>query len=103
MSLKKIKKAIHKELANQFEAGWSSGYDAATEICEQLREVSFVEGANKEQERIQEVIRMNIQWATESGRGSEVIFWNKAKEILIPINIDYSEETYKRQLEEDGF
>lgn len=107
MGMKKILKTIKKELEKSRNEGWSVGYEAGYETADSVADdrvdFAFKDGVEKEQRRIQEVIRMNIQWATESGRGSEIVFWNKAKEILTPVEVDYSDEAYYKELEKDGF
>lgn len=63
----------------------------------------FNDGAQAEQQRIQEVILMHKRWAKEKNRGSEFMFWDSAGEVLTPINFEYSEEAYRKSLEDDGF
>jgi hypothetical protein len=63
----------------------------------------FNAGAKEEQERIQAVVKMNRRWAKEKNRASEYMFWGNVGEVLTPIEIDYSEEAYRKSLEDDGF
>jgi hypothetical protein len=97
MSLKKIKKAIKRELSNQFDAGWNTGWDQSREITEIRVGRSYWNGVKSEQARIQEVIDENLDWAKESGNGSEIVFWSEAKKILA------TDEVYNEQLKKDGF
>jgi adenosylcobinamide amidohydrolase len=97
MSLKKIKKAIKKELSNQFDAGWNTGWDSAREVTEIRVGRSYWEGVRAEQARVQEVIDTNLEWATESRSGSEIVFWSEAKKILA------TDEVYNEQLKKDDF
>ena len=66
-------------------------------------ELAFKAGADAEQKRIQEVVVMHKRWAKENRKGSEFLFWDSVGEVLTPLEIDYSEEAYKRSLEADGF
>jgi hypothetical protein len=63
----------------------------------------FNAGAKEEQERVQAVVKMNKRWAKEKNRASEYMFWNNVGEVLTPIEIDYSDEAYRKSLEDDGF
>lgn len=60
-------------------------------------------GAEDEQKRIQDVIKMHKRWAKEKNRANEYMFWSNVGEVLTPIEIDYSEEAYRKSLEDDGF
>jgi hypothetical protein len=60
-------------------------------------------GARQEQERIQEVIKMQKRWAKETRKGSEYIFWDSVGEVLTPVKFEFSEEAYRKSLEDDGF
>lgn len=73
-------------------ASYKDGYDEG-----------FIEGAEAEQTRVQEVIKMHQRWAKEKNRASEYMFWNNVAEVLTPLEIDYSEEAYRKSLENDGF
>lgn len=63
----------------------------------------YSDGFKAEQRRIQEVVTMHKRWAKENKKGNEYIFWDSVGEVLTPIEIDYSEEAYRKSLEEDGF
>lgn len=63
----------------------------------------YSDGFKAEQKRVQEVVIMHKRWAKENKKGNEYIFWDSVGEVLKPIEIDYSEEAYRRSLEEDGF
>jgi hypothetical protein len=46
---------------------------------------------------------MHKDWAITAGNGTEAIFWSRAAEVFVPVEIDYSPETYRKNLENDGF
>jgi hypothetical protein len=66
-------------------------------------ELGFKDGATAEQRRVQDIVVMQKRWAKENRKGNEFLFWDSVGEVLTPIQIDYSEEAYKRSLEADGF
>ena len=43
------------------------------------------------------------EMAEEKNQGNVYMQWKNMSEIIIPIEVDYSEEAYKRNLEADGF
>ena len=98
-ALKRIKKLIAEEIENAYNRGFEEGSDDSQYEYEN----GYRDGANGERERIKTIFDMNIQWALESNKGSEVIFFTKAKQIIEPIEVDLSEEAYRRSLEADGF
>jgi hypothetical protein len=61
------------------------------------------EGVKAEQERIQYVLNMMFESALNMGQGNKAVQYKHAMDLLRPVNIDYSEEAYKRNLEADGF
>jgi hypothetical protein len=82
MNIKKITKKIEKYGLSEYFRGYNTGFENAEES---VSEESFTAGAEAEQERIQSVLDMHIQWALESGKGSEVVMLNRVKEMLTPI------------------
>jgi hypothetical protein len=96
---KRLKKAIGKTLDEAYSDGYSDGENDA----EHDYEVGFEAGVSAERERIKTIFDMNIQWALESNKGSDVVFFTKAKQIIEPIDVDLSPEAYQRSLENDGF
>jgi hypothetical protein len=98
-ALKRLKKVLAKELA----LAWENGYAESTEDHSYNYHVGYNNGVSEERERIKAIFDMNIQWALESGKGSDVVFFTKAKQIIEPVEVDYSEEAYKKSLEDDGF
>jgi len=93
-SLEQIFKA-QKEL---LEGSPEEDYEEAGEYVD-----GFVDGANKERERIREIFAMHMRWAEEKNRASEYMFWKKASEIIEPLDIDFSQEAYDEQNRKDGF
>ena len=78
------------------EPSYSDGYNDGYQI-------GYAAGFQEEQERIQAVVKMNKRWAKEKNRASEYMFWGNVGEVLTPIEINYSEEAYRKSLEDDGF
>ena len=104
-----------EEILGTDESGWGEEDEEEEEDQEQVEEPSYSEGYNEgytdghiagaeaEQLRVQEVISMHKRWAKEKNRASEFMFWDSAGEVLTPINFEYSEEAYRKSLEDDGF
>lgn len=86
MGIKKITKQIEKFAIEShddgYDAGWHDGYNSAVD---DVATESFSEGVEAERERIEAVIKMQIEWATQEGKGSQIVFWNKVNDILIGI------------------
>ena len=95
---KRLKKTLGKTLDEVYSNGYSDGENDA----ESTYEDGFEAGVSAERERIKKVFDMNIQWALESNKGSDVIFFTKAKQIIEPVDVDLSPEAYQRNLEYDG-
>ena len=85
-----------EEEGEEEELGYSEGYNEGYTD-------GHIAGAEAEQLRVQEVISMHKRWAKEKNRASEFMFWDSAGEVLTPINFEYSEEAYRKSLEDDGF
>ena len=51
-------------------------------------ETGFHDGANAEQERVQAIAQMNMNWAKQSNKGNEFMQWHNVSEILKPVTID---------------
>jgi hypothetical protein len=104
-TIKKISKIIEREVDVSYNEGWSAGWDSGSSsaLSEENINDAFQEGVRAERERIKTIFDMNIQWALESNKGSDVIFFTKAKQIIEPIDVDLSPEAYQRSLENDGF
>jgi hypothetical protein len=82
MSIKKINKKIQEYGQKQYFTGYNTGFeDGRLHGSDE----DFTSGAEAEQERIQQVLDIHIQWALESGKGGEVVMLNRVKEILVPI------------------
>lgn len=100
---KSLKKAIKELKAASYQEGWNDGFDVGAEDAREEYQTGFQDGAKAERERIKTIFDMNIQWALESNKGSDVVFFTKAKQIIEPIEVDMSDEAYQRSLEADGF
>lgn len=98
---KAIKK-FRKKMLRIVEDAWEEGYDTA-QISAGSYEDGYTDGANAERERIKKIFDMNIKWALESNKGTDVVFFTKAKEIIEPVDVDYSDEAYEKMLDQDGF
>lgn len=84
MNLKKIVKKIEEYASQEYDRGY---YNATADIYTEAYDDGFGYGAEKERERIQSLLDMHIQWALESGKGSEVVMLNRIKEVIVPIVI----------------
>ena len=91
MKIKKITKKIEKYGLEKYFMGYNTGFDDG--ILDG-NNYGFTEGSEAEQERIQTVLDMHIQWALESGKGNEVIMLNRVKEMLTPIVITEDNDTF---------
>jgi hypothetical protein len=89
MKIKKIAKKIEQYATESYFKGYNTGFNDG--IMESS-EGSFQEGAQTEQERIQTLLDMHIQWAMESGKGNEAVMLNRVKEIITPIVITNDED-----------
>lgn len=101
----KFLKKLNKKILARIDKAYEQGYDDGILMSEDTPsyEDGFNAGATAERDRIKAIFDMNIKWALESNKGSDVVFFTKAKEIIEPIEVDYSEEAYQRSLEQDGF
>lgn len=66
-------------------------------------ELGFNDGALAEQKRVQEICGMQMTWAKQSNKGNDFMQWHNVSELLKPINFEYSEEQYRKDLENEGF
>lgn len=98
---------VWEEAFNEgYEAGEEEGYNNgiySDVVKEQVAE-AFAAGLAREQNRIHQVIDMQMRWAEEQNKGRDYIFWKNVKEILTPINFEpWSEERWAEEMEKDGF
>ena len=100
---KKFKKALTAYINEEYSRGWNEGYDVAAGGCLPEEGESFEDGVRAERERIQAICQMQMRWAEEKNQGNVYMQWKNMSEIIIPIEVDYSEEAYQRNLEADGF
>lgn len=107
MDIIEITEAIEALLDEQYEAGFEDGHTAGLEELDQQfqagHDEGFVEGATAERERIKSVLKMMLEFAMQNNKMAEAKGWKMALDIVEPIEVDYSEEAYKRSLEQDGF
>jgi flagellar biosynthesis/type III secretory pathway protein FliH len=104
VDLKKITKNIQKLANENYELGYETG-------IENSYQDGYEEGVNDgvlaERERIENVIKMKIVWAMEEGKGTQIVFWKNALEILIDLPRHMAnaltEEGLREELEEFGF
>jgi hypothetical protein len=89
MKIRKIAKKIEKYAAEHYSNGYNAGF---SDYRDCYADQDYVNGVEAEQLRIQTVLDMHIQWAMESGKGSDVIMLNKIKEIIVPIVISEDED-----------
>ena len=91
MNIKKITKKIEAYASQEYDRGY---YSATADVYDEAYKEGFDDGVAGEQSRIQTVLDMHIQWALESGKGSEVIMLNRVKEMLTPIVITEDNDTF---------
>jgi hypothetical protein len=89
MNIKKIIRKVEQYAQEKYEDGFDNGFIAGDNY-----EEAFDDGALAERERIQSVIDLHIQWALESGKGSEVVMLNRIKEVIVPITILPDEDAF---------
>jgi flagellar biosynthesis/type III secretory pathway protein FliH len=97
-----IEALIEEKTTEVWETGFADGYAEAMAELEEERE-SFSDGATKEQARVQSVLQMMFNFAMENNKMAEAKAWKNAMEIIKPINIDYSDDAYRKSMEDDGF
>lgn len=100
---KKFKKALDAYILAEYDKGWSDGWDSHEQNHSLTTDQSFENGVIAERERIQAICQMQMRWAEEKNQGNVYMQWKNMSEIIIPIEVDYSEEAYQRNLEADGF
>jgi hypothetical protein len=100
--LKKINKAIAALVSEEWDFGYNVGYDAGSDVASSEYIDALMLGAQAEQDRIQKVLDMQIEWAMESGKGAEAIKFKQIKEILVPVKVDYSDEAYKEDIKREA-
>lgn len=110
MKTKKLHKKIDELLEAEYERGFENGYQGAIDEAsieesayDQGHDIGVDLGVSMERKRTQAILDMQIQWSMESGKGSDAIKFKQIKELLTPIEVDYSEEAYQKDLEKDGF
>jgi len=94
-----------------YESGYELGYsDALEEVGLQVEESyqsghndGFSAGAEAEQKRIQSVLQMMFDASLNMGQGNKAVQYRNAMDLLRPINFTYSEEEYRKELDDDGF
>ena len=99
---KALKKVLKQYADSEYNKGWDDGWEAAAANIDSNQE-SFNEGVQAEHKRIQALCAMQMKWAEEQGKGAEYMRWKQVSELIIPIEVDHSEEAYQRNLEADGF
>ena len=97
--------AYNEGYADGEEEGYNAGIYSAVveEQVEEARTEGYNEGVKAEQGRIQYILNMMFESALNMGQGNKAVQYKHAMDLLRPINIDYSEEAYQRQMEADGF
>jgi hypothetical protein len=104
MGMKKIKSEITAMVNEAYSEGYDEGYVAGGD--DGYHE-AFSDGVKEERERIETVIKMKLVWAMENNKGSEIIFWKNALELLIDLPRNFTngltEDQLRVDLEEYGF
>lgn len=107
MNIEQITEEIESLLEEEYQSGWEAGNESGLEELDtkyqEGHDEGFAEGAVAERERIKSVLKMMLDFAMQNNKMTEAKGWKMALDIIEPIEIDYSEEAYKRSLEADGF
>lgn len=102
--MKKIKAEITDMTNMAYSEGYSEGFDSGEEAGYSQ---GYEEGIQAERERIENVIKMKIVWAMEENKGTQIVFWKNALELLIdlPRHVanNLTEESLREELQEFGF
>lgn len=102
--MKKIKAEITDMTNMAYSEGYSEGFDSGEEAGYSQ---GYDEGIQAERERIENVIKMKIVWAMEENKGTQIVFWKNALELLIdlPRHVanNLTEESLREELQEFGF
>jgi hypothetical protein len=107
--MKKITSKIERYAEEKYDEGWSDGYDAGREVAEHEADEmpSYGDGIEFERKRVEDVIKMNLTWAMDKNKGTEIVFWKNALEILVGIPRHMAnaldEKTLREELEDYGF
>ena len=93
-----------------FEAGEEEGYNEGLHsavVEQQLEDATkeaYSKGVEREQNRIQQVIQMQMKWAEDQNKGRDYMFWKNVRDSLTPFNFEpWSDERWQEELEKDGF
>lgn len=102
--MKKIKAEITDMTNMAYSEGYSEGFDSGEEAGYSQ---GYDEGIQAERERIENVIKMKIVWAMEENKGTQIVFWKNALELLIdlPRHVanNLTEDSLREELQEFGF
>lgn len=102
--MKKIRAEITDMTNMAYSEGYSEGFDSGEEAGYSQ---GYEEGIQAERERIENVIKMKIVWAMEENKGTQIVFWKNALELLIdlPRHVanNLTEESLREELQEFGF
>lgn len=105
MNTEKLKAKVDKALEDKYNEGWSDGYDEG--YSSENESESFNDGVIHERKRIEDVIKMNLAWAMQENKASQIVFWKNALSILVQLPNTYinniNEEDLRKELEEFGF
>ena len=89
-----------------YELGFDSGTEADNDSWDDAYEKGFGQGVSvgikAERDRVQYVLQMMFDAALNMGHGNKAVQYKHAMDLLKPVNIDYSEEAYKRDAESYG-
>ena len=90
-----------------FDKGWDEGWEAAKEDENDSYTNGYHEGTEvgvkAEQRRIQAVLKTMFDASINLGQGNKAVQYRNMMELLRPIDVDYSEEAYLKDLENEGF
>jgi len=105
MSVKKITKAINKELEMARLTGFEEGYEAGETTgyedgWSEGHDEGYLEGIQAEKDRWKAILQWNFEYCMEANQGSKAVFFKNVMDILsIQIDMEEAKKNYDRDME----